>query len=159
MGRQGPAHRQTGHDRKWVDPRPSRGSTVIGVESDMRSIGEMARASGLTVSALRFYDQAGVLVPAFVDPDTGYRWYSQEQVKPARLVAGLRRVGMPLSEIAQVLALCGDRLAVRRLLDAHLRRLEDGLADARRELSRVHALIDHEENAMAPPTTPTRMTL
>jgi DNA polymerase III sliding clamp (beta) subunit (PCNA family) len=45
------------------------------------------------------------------------------------------------------------------LLDAHLRRLVDGLADARRELSRVHALIDHEENAMALPTTPTRMTL
>jgi DNA-binding transcriptional MerR regulator len=40
----------------------------------MRSIGEMARASGLTVSALRFYDGAGVLVPAFVDPETGYRW-------------------------------------------------------------------------------------
>ena len=38
-------------------------------------IGEMARASGLTVSALRFYDGAGVLVPAAVDPATGYRTY------------------------------------------------------------------------------------
>ncbi|MEV1147256.1 MerR family transcriptional regulator, partial [Micromonospora sp. NPDC049799] len=66
----------------------------------MRSIGELARASGLTVSALRFYDSAGVLVPALVDPVTGYRWYTDDQVRPARLVAGLRRVGMPVAGIA-----------------------------------------------------------
>jgi len=41
----------------------------------MRGIGEVARASGLSVSALRFYDGAGVLVPAEVDPATGYRRY------------------------------------------------------------------------------------
>jgi hypothetical protein len=68
-----------------------------GVESDMRSIGETARASGLSVSALRFYDRAGVLVPALVDPENGYRWYSEPQVDQARLVAGLRRVGMPVA--------------------------------------------------------------
>ncbi|HEY0700395.1 MAG TPA: MerR family transcriptional regulator [Micromonospora sp.] len=112
---------------------------------DFRSIGELARASGLTVSALRFYDGAGVLVPAVVVPVTGYRWYSPEQLQPARLLAGLRRVGMPLAQISQVLGQRSDAEAVRRLLDAHLRRLEEGLADARRELSRIHALIAHEE--------------
>jgi DNA polymerase III sliding clamp (beta) subunit (PCNA family) len=125
----------------------------------MRSISQMARASGLTVSALRFYDRAGILVPAFVDPETGYRWYGPDQVQPARLVAGLRRVGMPLAEIALVLGQRSDLVAVRRLLDTHLRRLEDGLADARRELSRVHALLDHEENPMTVPRTTTRVSL
>ncbi|MEU4782734.1 MerR family transcriptional regulator [Micromonospora sp. NPDC023633] len=109
----------------------------------MRSIGELARASGLTVSALRFYDSAGVLAPALVDPATGYRWYTGDQVAPARLVAGLRRVGMPVAEIAA--ALRSEPAQVHRLLDAHLRRLEDGLADARRELSRIRTLIDAEE--------------
>jgi DNA-binding transcriptional MerR regulator len=113
------------------------------VESDLRSIGELARASGLTVSALRFYDSAGVLTPALVDPVTGYRWYTGDQVAPARLVAGLRRVGMPVAEIAA--ALRAEPAEVHRLLDAHLRRLEDGLADARRELSRIRTLIDPEE--------------
>ncbi|WP_433394298.1 MerR family DNA-binding transcriptional regulator [Micromonospora sp. KLBMP9576] len=112
----------------------------------MRSIGELARASGLTVSALRFYDSAGVLIPALVDPVTGYRWYTTDQVTPARLVAGLRRVGMPVAQIAA--ALRAEPAQAHRLLDAHLRRLEDGLADARRELSRVRALIDAEEPAM-----------
>lgn len=116
------------------------------MESDLRSIGELARASGLTVSALRFYDSAGVLVPALVDPVTGYRWYTDDQVAPARLVAGLRRVGMPVAEIA--LAVRAEPAAVHRLLDAHLRRLEDGLADARRELSRIRTLVDPGEQPM-----------
>ncbi|MEV0392140.1 MerR family DNA-binding transcriptional regulator [Polymorphospora rubra] len=112
----------------------------------MRSIGETARASGLSVSALRFYDRAGVLVPAVVDPANGYRWYSELQVDQARMVAGLRRVGMPVAGIVAVLG--AGRAAARQLLDRHLRRLEDGLADARRELSRVHALLDTQENPM-----------
>ena len=119
----------------------------------MRSIGEMARASGLTVSALRFYDGAGVLVPAMVDTETGYRWYAERQIRPARLVASLRRVGMPLAGITQVLRHLGDPETVRRLLDAHLRQLEAGLADARRELSRVHILLDFEEHPMSDVTT------
>lgn len=112
----------------------------------MRSIGETARASGLTVSALRFYDRAGVLVPAVVDPDNGYRWYSDQQVDQARLVAGLRRVGMPVADIVAVLR--ADRTVAHQLLDRHLGRRKDGLADARRELSRVHTLLDTQENPM-----------
>ena len=127
------------------------------MDGELRSIGEMARASGLSVSALRFYDGAGVLVPAVVDPATGYRWYGPQQVDPARMVASLRRVGMPLAEITEVLTHRSDPAAVRRLLDAHLRRLEDGLADARRELSRVRDLLDHEQLSTA--ATTTRLTL
>jgi DNA-binding transcriptional MerR regulator len=118
----------------------------------MRSIGEMARDSGLSVSALRFYDGAGVLAPTWTDPQTGYRWYGDEQLPDARLIARLRRVGMPLPDIRRVLA---ERDG--RLLDAHLRRLEDGLADARRELSFVRALLAPEDKTMT--LTPHRLTI
>jgi DNA polymerase-3 subunit beta len=117
----------------------------------MRGIGEMARASGLSVSALRFYDGAGVLAPAAVDPATGYRRYADEQVRTARLVAGLRRVGMPLADITRAVQ---DPSSVRGLLARHRQRLEDGLADARRELSRIHALLDLKERAMTRVTLP-----
>ncbi|MGH3585592.1 MAG: MerR family transcriptional regulator [Pseudonocardia sp.] len=113
----------------------------------------MARESGLTVSALRFYDGAGVLTPASVDPDTGYRYYRPDQVRVARLVAALRRVGMPLATIREVLAARDDPATADALLDEHLRRLELGLADARRELSRVRSLIVQEDPV--PPTTVT----
>lgn len=112
----------------------------------MRSIGEMARDSGLSVSALRFYDGAGVFGPAWVDPQSGYRWYADEQLSDARLIARLRRVGMPLPDISQMLT--ADPALARLTLDAHLRRLEDGLADARRELSTVRSLLDQRETPM-----------
>lgn len=129
------------------------------VESDMHSIGETARASGLTTSALRFYDSAGVLVPAAVDPHTGYRWYAASQLRAARLLAGLRRVGLPLAEITEAVRALPDVTVARRLLDVHLRRLQDGLADARRELSRIHALLDAEENRTIMTTTTTHVTV
>lgn len=113
----------------------------------MRSIGEMARDGGLSVSALRFYDRAGVLVPAWVDPISGYRWYEPEQLEEARLLARLRRAGMPLADIRLVLAGWAgqDTNLVRGLLEAHLHRLELGLSDARSEFSTLRALLDRRE--------------
>jgi DNA polymerase-3 subunit beta len=117
----------------------------------MRGIGETARASGLSVSALRFYDGAGVLVPAEVDPATGYRRYAEAQIRSARLIARLRRVGLPVAEIARALR-SPDR--VREIVDHHRRRLESGYADAQRELSRIYAMLDFEERLMTRVTLP-----
>ncbi|MET7295106.1 MerR family transcriptional regulator [Streptomyces griseoloalbus] len=116
----------------------------------MRSIGEMARDSGLGVSALRFYDRAGVLVPDRVDPVSGYRWYAPGQLDEARLLARLRRAGMPLADIRLVLAgwAGAETDLVRQLLDAHLRRLEQGLSEARAQFSTLRALLDDRENPM-----------
>lgn len=128
----------------------------------MRSIGEMARDSGLSVSALRFYDGAGVLAPARVDPVSGYRWYGPEQLDEARLLARLRRTGMPLADVRLVLAgwSAVDTDLVRGLLQAQVRRLERGLSEARSELSTVRALLDRRENPMAPlRTSPLRLTV
>ena len=60
------------------------------------TIGEFARASGLTAKALRLYDELELLTPAEVDPSNGYRYYAPEQVEQARLVARLRSAGVPL---------------------------------------------------------------
>ncbi|MDE3207116.1 MAG: MerR family transcriptional regulator [Acidobacteriota bacterium] len=69
----------------------------------MLSIGEFAQQSRLSPKALRLYDELGVLTPARVDPDTGYRWYSPDQLDPARLVALMRQVGLPLDLVRRVL--------------------------------------------------------
>lgn len=126
----------------------------------MRTIGETARDSGLSVSALRFYDGAGVLVPVRVDPATGYRWYGPGQVEEARLLARLRRTGMPLADIRLVLAgwAGADTDLVHALLRAHLLRLEGGLADARSEFSAVRALLERRENPMSTTTRATAVT-
>ncbi|MFF2078196.1 MerR family transcriptional regulator [Kitasatospora sp. NPDC058162] len=122
------------------------------MESELHSIGELARASGLGVGTLRYYDGAEVLTPAWVDPQTGYRWYRPAQLADARLLVRLRRVGLPLADIRAVLS--GHD--ADRVLDAHLRRLEDGLADARRELSLIRTTIEQREHPM---TTTLRLTV
>src|SRR5580700_282767 len=72
---------------------------------DLMSIGEFARLSRLSAKALRLYDELGLLPPAEVDPDSGYRWYSAGQLDNARLVASLRQIGVPLAEIQRILSL------------------------------------------------------
>ncbi|GGB84604.1 hypothetical protein N798_11160 [Knoellia flava TL1] len=121
------------------------------MENELLGIGRVAALSGLPVSALRFYDGAGVLTPWLVDPSSGYRFYSPAQVTQARLVAHLRRVGLPLDDIRTVVVEPAQAGAV---LAAHLDRLEAGLADARREISIVHHLLENPEIPMHRCTLP-----
>ena len=72
---------------------------------ELMSIGEFARQSRLSQKALRLYDELGLLLPARVDPDSGYRSYEIGQLERARLVATLREIGVPLAEIKVVIGL------------------------------------------------------
>jgi len=71
---------------------------------DLMTIGAFAERTRLSPKALRLYDRLGLLSPARTDQSSGYRFYSEQQVDEARLIALLRRVGMPLPLIADVLA-------------------------------------------------------
>ncbi len=75
------------------------------------TIGAFARAARLTPKALRLYDRLGLLPPAAVDPDSGYRLYDQRQLAQARLIAQLRIIGMPLAEIRTLVDLPADAAA------------------------------------------------
>jgi serine/threonine protein phosphatase PrpC/DNA-binding transcriptional MerR regulator len=66
------------------------------------TIGEFARLSRLSPKALRLYDELGLLRPFRVDEWSGYRYYAPSQLERARLVAWLRRLGMPLAQIGPV---------------------------------------------------------
>lgn len=105
--------------------------------SDLRPIGAFASRSRLSQKALRLYDELGLLPPAHVDPETGYRYYAAAQVDRARLIGLLRRLDMPLARIGRVLELEGAHAArevaafwaeveasaaVKRRLVAHLER-------------------------------------
>lgn len=102
------------------------------------TIGEFARLSRLSAKALRRYDEMGLLRPALVDPANGYRYYEPAQVETARLVAWLRRIGMPLGRIAEVTALDAGAAAAR--IRAYWAQVEAETA-ARRDLAAF--LVDH----------------
>jgi protein phosphatase len=107
----------------------------------MLTIGAFARACRLSPKALRLYDELDLLRPARVDPDTGYRYYAAGQLEQARLVAWLRRLGMPLAEIRRVCLLHDrDSTAAAREVRAYWARVEAETA-VRRDLAAF--LVDH----------------
>ncbi len=68
-------------------------------KDELFSIGETARMFGLSVGTLRHYEAIGLVAPEYVDPDTGYRYYSVRQFEPLNTVRYLRMLDMPLPEI------------------------------------------------------------
>jgi DNA-binding transcriptional MerR regulator len=102
----------------------------------LMTIGEFGVRTRLSPKALRLYDGLGLVVPAQVDPSSGYRLYAEEQIEMAQLVGLLRRLDMPLVTIADVVAMdpvtavgavsdywaqVEDEVSERRALVAHLR--------------------------------------
>ena len=96
-------------------------------DTELLPIGRFARLSGLSIGALRHYDELDLLRPAEVDRFTGYRRYRREQLDTARVIARLRDLEVPIEEIRAVLT-ADDPVEQRRLL-ADQRRRAQGRAD------------------------------
>lgn len=120
---------------------------------DLLPIGEFAARSGLSAKVLRDYAAAGLLVPAAVDGQSGYRYYASGQLRLARLIGLLRQARVPLAEIATFTG-HPDPGTLRRWegeLDLEARNRRKALAEARHHLGLAAAcgLARHEgDNAM-----------
>ena len=71
---------------------------------DLLSIGRFARLAGLSVGALRHYDELDLLRPARIDPVTGYRSYRRDQLETAAAIVRWRDLEVPLESIRDLLA-------------------------------------------------------
>lgn len=98
-------------------------------------IGVFARRSGLTASALRFYDDSGLLCPAEIDPASGYRYYRANQLAQATVLRGLREIGMPLTTVTTVLDADPDDAI--RLIDEHVAHVVGDAHDAQRKAALI----------------------
>lgn len=110
-------------------------------------IGRFSRLTGVGIKALRHYDEVGLLVPAAVDNETGYRFYSPEQVETAGAIRVLRRLDMPLEEIGLALT-AGGPAALRDALVSHQRRMASRDAALRASRAELQRLIDGRETLM-----------
>ena len=66
-------------------------------------IGDMARLTGVSIKALRFYDEQGLLRPDHVDPQSGYRHYTPDQAERLAMISNLRAIDFSIAEIASLL--------------------------------------------------------
>ncbi|GGO75221.1 MerR family transcriptional regulator [Nocardioides deserti] len=112
-------------------------------DEPLLTIGDFAHASGLTVKALRLYDEMALLTPAEVDAATGYRRYAAGQLARARLVARLRLAGIPLARIRVVADLPPAAAAAE--LTSYWRQVEADAATARRIVAGLVEELSPEE--------------
>ena len=104
-------------------------------------IGPFSRASSLSIKALRTYHEQGVLVPAEVDPTTGYRVYAADQLLDAAVLRRLRELDVPLRKIAEVLV-ARDPAVTERVLAEHTRAMQQRLDDTVRIIGQLQRGVD-----------------
>ena len=92
------------------------------------SIGDFSRMTHLSIKALRFYHDQGLLEPAEIDPATGYRFYDPGQVPVAQVIRRFCDLDMPLDQVKAVIKAPDVQTRTREII-AHLTAMETKLAD------------------------------
>ena len=121
------------------------------------TIGEFATLSRLSVRTLRRYHAGGLLEPDTVDPSTGYRYYTVEQIPTAQVIYQLRQLDVPLAEVESVLA-ADDPQQRAEVIAGHLRRLEAELDRTQAAVVSLRRLLrpDPDEFGIELSTVPAR---
>lgn len=109
--------------------------------STLLSIGDFSRMTFLSVKALRHYHDLGLLKPAAIDPETGYRRYEVGQIPSAQAIRRLRELGMPLEEVRAVIE-ASDVGARNATISTHLGRMEIELERTRATVKSLRLLLD-----------------
>jgi DNA-binding transcriptional MerR regulator len=122
-----------------LDSSPREDGIVTVDMENLLPIGQFAAATRLSQKALRLYGENGLLPPAWVDPDSGYRYYSPDQLRAATLIAFLRRSGMVLREIREFL-----RNPTVERIEEFERSVADEFAERRRVLRYVKRYLREE---------------
>ncbi|MYS10873.1 MerR family transcriptional regulator [Streptomyces sp. SID6041] len=102
-------------------------------------IGDFARHGRVSVRMLRHYDAIGLLRPARVDPHTGYRFYTADQLALLNRVIALKELGFTLDQVKAILDERFDADELRGMLRLRQAELETALAEARARLAQVGA--------------------
>jgi DNA-binding transcriptional MerR regulator len=104
------------------------------------TIGDFSQATLLSVKTLRHYHRVGLLAPADVDADTGYRRYTTDQIPTAQVIRRFRDLDMPLDQIHAVLQ-TPDLRTRNQLISAHLASLEQNLARTQSAVASLRDLL------------------
>jgi DNA-binding transcriptional MerR regulator len=111
------------------------------------AIGDFSRATHLNIKTLRHYHRIGLLEPAEVDPQTGHRRYTTDQIPTAQVIRRFRLLEMPLEEIHAVIT-TPDLVARNELIAGHLRRLETRLARTQEAAASLRDLLEPPAGAV-----------
>lgn len=111
------------------------------IEEKLYRIGMFSKMNQVTIKALRYYDEVGLLRPRFIDPDNGYRYYSSSQVEPLHRLLALRRIGYSIEEIKRV----QDGESEQRILQKKKQQLLKEISDRMGMLSQIEGYLQQDE--------------
>lgn len=104
----------------------------------MLKIGDFSKLSRVSIRMLRHYDEIGLLHPVKIDPETGYRYYSENQLPVAGRIRALKDMGFGLTAVGEMLDHYGDKA----LVEHHLRRKQEELREQSRQTAYRLRLLD-----------------
>ena len=112
---------------------------------NLLSIGEVAKIRNINVQSLRYYEKLGILIPAYVNPETGYRYYSLEQIMILDTITLCVDLGIPLKDLKNYVD-DDDQLEFERLLrdgrklaTQKIKKIESNLNSIDRTLQNIQA--------------------
>lgn len=113
------------------------------------SIGEFSKITGLSIKAIHLYHEKGLLIPAQIDANTGYRYFSNRNVDQARAIRKFRDMSFSLEEISTILANCEDDDLFLNALESKRETIQLQLAHLKGIAKTLDALIASEKEAAA----------
>jgi len=117
------------------------------MSTNLLGIGQFSRMSRMTVKALRYYDEQGVLKPAYIDSASGYRYYSTAQLAEANMIRNLRSLEFSLEDIKRFLGET-DTGVRHALLEAHRGKIENRLEQYKSIITTIEKTIEGKEEIM-----------
>ena len=112
------------------------------------TIGAFSRLTHLSIKTLRYYHEVGLLEPAVVDPDSGYRYYRPGQAQSAQLVRRFRDLGLPVADVKAVLA-APDLTSRDAILAGHLDRMRDQLRQTEAAVESLRRMLEGSSASVA----------
>ncbi len=116
----------------------------------MFRIGDFSRITYVPITQLRYYDEIGLFKPAHIDADSGYRYYSAEQIPRLNRILALRDLGLSLEQVARLL---DDQITseeIRGMLMLRKAQIEQSLRDEITRLNQVEVRLAQIEQEGAP---------
>ena len=119
----------------------------VQTDSHLYRIGMFAQMNHITVKALRFYEEQGLLCPAYVDEENGYRYYTLDQMAAIHQITALKQAGFTLDDIKQIRSGADEGL----LLHKKKSQLLAQIAELTRQIAVIDAYLLDESSSLSNP--------
>ncbi len=118
----------------------------------MLKIHDFARLGEVSTTTLRYYDEIGLLIPASVDPQTGYRFYTINQLSHLHRILALKELGLGLAQITQILHEEVSPEELQGMLRLKQAELQQRIRAEQEQLTRLEARLNYFEQGGSMPT-------